>query len=62
MQYEVFPNQVRGIALQVTAIASYSAVLMTPSLISFCNNTGIPMVGFFCLSCLLAVIFTLGLT
>lgn len=61
IQYETFPNQVRGMALQVTAIASYSAVLVTPSLMTFCNNSGIPIIAFYALSCIFATLLTLKL-
>ena len=61
IQYEIFPNQVRGIALQTTAIASYTAVFITPMLMSFCIRTGISIIIFYAISCIFAILFTLKL-
>ena len=61
IQYEIFPNQVRGIALQTTAIASYSAVFIVPMLMTFCQTHDVPIVAFYALSCIFAVLFTLKL-
>jgi len=47
IQYEIFPNQVRGLALQTTAIASYTSVFLVPPLMSFCQRTGISIIYFY---------------
>lgn len=61
VQYEVFPNQVRGLALQGTSIASGLAVVVVPTVMVWSKTVGLSIMASFGLSCLLAIIFTVGL-
>ena len=61
IQYEIFPNQVRGLALQTTAIASYTSVFLIPLIMTFCQRTGISIIIFYAASCIFAFLFTLKL-
>ena len=55
MQYEAFPNQVRGLALQVTSITAYLCAVTLPQIITFCERTGISIVFTFALCCFITV-------
>jgi hypothetical protein len=55
-QYEVFPNQIRPLGLQATAIASYSAVVITPYIMSWCRQAGVSIIVVFALSCVLVIV------
>lgn len=61
VQYEVFPNQVRGLALQGTSIASCIAVVVVPGVMLWSKTVGLSIMASFGLSCLLAILFTVGL-
>lgn len=43
-QYEAFPNQIRGLAMQVVSIPSYLAAVSMPQIITFCKTSGISIV------------------
>lgn len=44
MQYEAFPNQIRGLAIQVVCMPSFLATVTLPQIITFCENSGVSIV------------------
>jgi hypothetical protein len=56
IQYEVFPNQIRALGLQTTAIASYTAVVLVPQVMALAERIGMSIVIAFAISCLLVVL------
>lgn len=44
MQFEAFPNQIRGLAIQVVCIPAYFAAITLPQIITLCERSGISIV------------------
>ena len=44
MQYEIFPNQIRGLAIQVVCMPSYLATVTLPQIITLCDSASISIV------------------
>lgn len=61
MQYEAFPNQIRGLAIQFVCIPSYFAAVSLPQIISFCEKTGISIVLTFVICTIIVMVMMIGL-
>lgn len=59
MQIEIFPNQVRGMALQVTAIAAYMAYILLPITISLCKQYNVSIILLFAVLSVLIILATM---
>jgi len=55
----MFPTQIRSLALQITAVASYTAVVITPPIQELCDIMDISIIFTFSLACLLMILFTI---
>lgn len=60
-QYEAFPNQIRGLALQFICTPSYFATVTVPQIITFCARTGISIMSTFILCTVVIGIMTICL-
>lgn len=60
-QYEAFPNQIRGLALQIVCMPSYFAGVTLPQIITFCERTGISIVFTFVLCTIIIIVMMICL-